>query len=111
MLPRDEGVAKGEILGKPHHGVVNGGVAVRVVFADDVADDAGAFLWCRRRIELQKPHRPEQAAVHRFQPVADVGKRARGDGGEGVDQIAFGQGGVEGGFEDGGVRLVAHAAL
>jgi len=32
-------------------------------FADDVADDAGAFLKCRARIEAQLPHGKQQPAV------------------------------------------------
>ena len=38
-----QGVAQGEVLGHAHHGVVDRGVAVGVILADDVADDAGAL--------------------------------------------------------------------
>ena len=51
-LPVDERVAEREILGEPDHRVVDRLVAVRVIFADHVADHARAFLVARRRIEL-----------------------------------------------------------
>ena len=43
-LALDQRIARGEILRHAHHGVVDRGVAVRMVFAHHVADDAGAFL-------------------------------------------------------------------
>ena len=43
-LSVDERVAHGKVLRHAHHGVVNGGVAVRVVFAQHVAHHAGALL-------------------------------------------------------------------
>jgi hypothetical protein len=43
-LPVHQRVAHGEFLGQAHQGVVHGGVAVRVVLADDVADHAGGLL-------------------------------------------------------------------
>ena len=43
-LPVDQRVALREILREAHQRVVDRLVAMRVVLADDVADDAGAFL-------------------------------------------------------------------
>ena len=54
-LAVDQRVALGEILGEAHQGVVDRLVAVRVELADDVADDAGALLERRTRIEPQQP--------------------------------------------------------
>src|SRR2546425_1199685 len=75
-------------------------VAMPMVFADRGADHARAFLVRSAGIEAQQPHRPEQPAVDRLQPVADVGERASGDGGERVDEITLGQGFVERGVDD-----------
>ena len=43
-LPVHQRIAYGEALGKANQGVVDGGIPVGVVFADDIADHAGAFL-------------------------------------------------------------------
>ena len=90
-LAVDERVAQREILGEADHRVVDRLVAVRMIFADHVADDAGAFLVAGGRIEPEQPHRPEQAAMDRLQPVAHVGQRAGGDRRQGIDEIALGQ--------------------
>jgi hypothetical protein len=79
-----------------------------MIFADHVADHARAFLVGAGRIELEQPHRPEQPAMHGFQPVADVGQRARGDRRQRVDEVALAQRGIEGRVDDGevgGIRL------
>jgi hypothetical protein len=52
---------------------------MRVIFADHVADHAGGFLERVGRVQLQLPHRPQQAAMDRLQPIAQIGERARGD--------------------------------
>ena len=57
-LPVDERIAKREILREADHRVIDGLVAVRMVFADDVADDARRFLVGAGGIEPQQPHRP-----------------------------------------------------
>ncbi len=78
-LAVDEAVPQGEVLGHPHHGVVDGAVAVRVVLAHDVADDA-----CRLLVGLAGGvallvHAKEHAAVYGLETVADVGQRAADD--------------------------------
>jgi hypothetical protein len=73
---------------------------MRVILADDIADNARRFLVGARGIELQLPHRPQQAAVHRLQPVAQIGQRARGDRRQRIDQIALGQRGIERRIDD-----------
>jgi hypothetical protein len=62
-----------------------------VIFADRVADHPGAFLVAGRRIEAEQPHRPEQAAMDRLQPVANIGQRPGSDRRQGVDEIALGK--------------------
>ena len=105
-LPVDQRVAKREILREADHGVVDRLVAVRVIFADDVADDTGAFLVGAGRVEAEEAHRPQQAAMDRFQAVADVRQRARGDRRQGIDEVSLRQSGVERGFDDGNLGAV-----
>ena len=57
-LPVDQRIAKGEILREADHRVIDARVAVRMIFADDIADDAGAFLVGAGRVEPEQPHRP-----------------------------------------------------
>ena len=91
-LAFDEGVAGGEILGEADHGVINRGIAMRVIFAHHIAHDAGAFLEAAGRVQLQLVHGPEHAAMHRLQPIAHIGQRAGGDGGHGIGEVALGEG-------------------
>ena len=76
-LAVDERVAQRERLRHPDERVVDRRVAVRVVVAHHVADDARGLA--RRPVRLQAGlvHRVEHAAVHRLQAVAHV-RAARG---------------------------------
>jgi len=86
-----ERIALRKILRQTHERVVNRLVAVRMVFADHVADDARALLETRSGIEFQLLHRPQEAAMHGLEAVAHVGQRARHDRGQRIGQIAFAQ--------------------
>ena len=87
-LPIDQRIAQAEGLRHAHHGIVDGGVAVRVVLAQHLADDARALLV--RLVVGQRqvvPHRVEDTAMDRLQPVAHVGQRARYDDAHRVVQV------------------------
>ena len=71
-LAVDEHLAHRERLGHPDDRVVDRGLAVRVVLADDVADDAGGFLVRPVPVVSELVHRVENAPVHRLQPVPHV---------------------------------------
>ena len=88
-LPLDERIARGEILREPHQRLVDRLVAVRMERAHHVADDLGAFLEGRARVEPEDVHAVEDAAMHRLQPVAGVGQRAAHDGRERIGEIAL----------------------
>ena len=88
-LPVDQRETRGEILREPHQRVVDRLVAVRMEIAHHVADDLGGFLQRGAGIEPQKPHPVQNAAVHRLEPVARIGKRAMHDGRERVGEIAL----------------------
>ena len=107
-LPVDERVAEREILREPDHCVVNALIAVRVVFADHVSDDAGALLVRAGGIEPQQPHRPQQPAMDRLQPVANVREGARGDRRKGVDEVPLGQCSIKRRLYDGGFGIRVH---
>ena len=65
-VPIDHRPAHGEVLRHAHKRVVHGGIAVRVIFAQAVADDAGALAvrLVGRRAEFH--HGIENAALHGF---------------------------------------------
>jgi len=49
---------------------------VRVVFTDHIADDTSRFLVSPVPVVVQLVHREQHPAMHRFQAIADIGKRA-----------------------------------
>ena len=86
-LPVDQRQAHGEVLRHAHQRVVDRLVAVRVVFAHHVADDARRLhVLLVGRVPLLV-HRVEDAPVHRLEAVARVGQRARHDHAHGVIEI------------------------
>ena len=86
-LAVDQRHAHGEILRHAHHRVVDRLVAVRMIFTDDVADDARRFdVLLVRRVPLLV-HRVQDAPVHRLQAVARIGQRARHDHAHGVIEV------------------------
>ena len=88
-MPVDDGVAEREVLRHADQGVVDRGVAVRVVLAEDVADDRRALAELGVRQQAQVvPHVEDDAALHRLEAVAHVGQGARGDDGQGVVEVA-----------------------
>ena len=99
-LPVHQRIAHRELLGQAHKGIVDGGIPVGVVLANDVADHAGALLEPGRRVQLELAHGEQEPPVHGLQAVAHVGKGARHDGGQGVRQIPLAKGVDEGGVAD-----------
>jgi hypothetical protein len=78
-LSVDQRHAQRPVLRHAHHGVIDRGVAMRVIFTHDVADDAGRFHVFAVPVETAFMHGIEDAAVHGFQPVAHVRKRPAHD--------------------------------
>ena len=60
-----------------------------VVFADHIANHAGAFLEARDRVELEQAHGIKDAPVHWFQPIAHIGQGAVHDGRQRIGEIAL----------------------
>jgi hypothetical protein len=71
-LPVDERVPHGEILRHANQRIVDRAVAVRVVLAQDVTDDAGALSVRTVPVHLLLVHRVENAPVNRFEAVPHV---------------------------------------
>ena len=86
-LAVDQGQAHGEVLRHAHHGVVDRGVAVRVILAHHVADDAGRLAVGAVPVHPFLVHREQDPAMHRLQPVAHVGQCAAHDHAHGVIEV------------------------
>ena len=86
-LAVDQRVAHAEILGHADQGVVDGRVAVRVVLAEDFADDLGALAGGPVEVQAHLVHAEEDAAMDGLQAVADIGQRAADDHAHGVVEI------------------------
>jgi len=88
-LSVDQQVAHRKFLRHAHDGVVHRRVAVRMVFADDIAHHTRRFLVGLVPIVAELAHGIQHAPMHRFQAVADIGQRAADDDAHGVIQIGF----------------------
>ena len=88
-LPVDQRQAHGEILRHAHQRVVDRLVAVRMIFADHVADDAGGFAVRLVPLVAVLVHRVEDAPMHGLEPVARIRQRARHDHAHGVIEVAL----------------------
>ena len=87
-LAVDERRAQRPILRHAHECIVDRLVAVRMVLADDLADDAGALHVLLVPVEPEFVHGVQDAPVHGLQSVAHVGQRAADDDAHGVIEIA-----------------------
>src|ERR1051325_10208383 len=72
-------IAHVEVLGHADQRVVHRRVAVRVIFAEDFADDLRAFAVGARGSQTQLIHAEKNAPVHGLQAIAHVGERAPDD--------------------------------
>ena len=80
-------VAQREVLGHAHDGVVGRRIAMGVVLADHVADDAGRFLVGLVVVVAHVVHGVQAAPVHRLEPVAHVRQGAADDDRHGVVHV------------------------
>ena len=86
-LAVDQGHAQRERLRHAHHGVVNGGIAVRMVLTHDVADNARRFAVGLVGGVAGLMHSEQDAPMHRLQPIAGIRQRARDDHAHGVIEV------------------------
>jgi hypothetical protein len=78
-LTENQRVAHRPVLREADERVVDGEIAVRMVLAHDLADDAGAFARSPIRIQPHLLHGVKNAAVNGLQSVANVGQGAADD--------------------------------
>ena len=87
-LPVNQRVAQAEGLRHTHHGVVDRGVAVGVVFAEHFTHDTGALLV---RLGVVQPqvmvYGIEDAPVYGLEPVAHIRQRTADDHAHGVIEV------------------------
>ena len=86
-LTENQRIAHAPGLRQAHERVIHSKVAVRMILAHDLADDAGALARGPVRLQPHLLHRKKYAAVHGFQAVADVGKGAADDHRHGIVEI------------------------
>ncbi len=75
-LPVHQHVTQGERLSHTNDGVIHGGIAMRMVFTDDVADDTRRFLVSAVPVVRQLVHGKQHAAMHGLQAIAYIRQRA-----------------------------------
>jgi hypothetical protein len=86
-LAVDQHVAQREILRHAHDGVVHRRIAVRVVFANHVADDARRLLVGLVPVVGKLVHGEKHAPMHGFQAIAHVRQRPADDHAHGVVEV------------------------
>ena len=79
-LPINQRIAHCKILRQTHQSVVNRLVTMRVIPANNIANNAGGFLKTLLGVKAQLPHGKQQAAMHGLQPVAHIRQGAVGNG-------------------------------
>ena len=79
--------AHGEILGHADQRIVDRRIAVRVVFAHDVADDSGRLAERPVVVVAALLHGVKNPAVDRLQAVANIGQRPADDHAHGVIEV------------------------
>ncbi len=88
-LPVDQRQPERKILRHAHQRVIDRQIAMRMIFAHDIADDARRFLVRLVGRKAVLIHRVEDAPVHRLQAVAHIGQSAAHDHAHRVIEVAF----------------------
>ena len=88
-LTVDQYITHGEVLRHADDGVVNGYIAVGVVFTDNVADDTRRFFIGGIPVVFQLVHRVQHAAVYRLETVADIRQGSTHNHAHGVIEVAL----------------------
>ena len=84
-----QGIAHVEFLSQAHQGIVYGHIAVRMIFADDVAYHAGALL-VRSTVGVgQLRLGVQNTPMHGFEAVTGVGDGSAYDNAEGIGKIGL----------------------
>jgi len=81
-------MADGEVLGQPNHCIVER-FSVGVVFAEDLTNSPGRLLVRPVGLKAKIAHGIKDAAVNRFQSVANIGKSPVYDDAHGVIDVGL----------------------
>jgi hypothetical protein len=86
-LAVDQRIAHVEILRHPDERIVNGRVAVGMVIPHDLAHDFGGLAIGPVGGQTHFVHAVQNTAMHRLEPVTDVGKRPANDHAHGIIEV------------------------
>ncbi len=89
-LPKRQRIAHVPPLRQADEGVVDRGVAVGMIFLEDLTDDARALLERAIGLQAHLVHRVEYAPVDRLEAVTHVGQRAADDNAHRIVQVGAG---------------------
>ena len=91
-LPVDQRIAHAKILRQAHQRVIDRLIAMGMDTCRSRRPPRWAdFLKPAPGLSRSSRMRVQHAAMHRLQPVAHIGQRALGDGGQRIGEIALGQ--------------------
>ncbi len=82
-------ITHGEVLGQTHHGIVNGGVTMGVVFTQNVTDTGGRLLKGLVGCQAGFIHGVKDPAVNGLQTVTHVRQGTAHNDGHGIFNIGF----------------------
>src|SRR5690606_9204451 len=82
-------ITQRKILRHAHDGFVDGGIAVRMVFTDDVAHDTGGLLVGLVPVVAEFAHREQHASMYGLQTITHVRQSASDDYAHGVIEIGL----------------------
>ena len=88
-LSVDQRITHVEVLRQAHQRGIDHRFSMRMVVAGRVSADFGALAVAPIGSEAEVVHRDKNAPLHRLQPVADVGQRARNDDAHCVVEIGL----------------------
>ena len=82
-------ITHGEILRHTHHGLINGGITVGVIFTHGIADDTGGFTIALVRVQIHFVHGIQDTTLNGLQAVAGIGQCTGNDHAHGIVDVAF----------------------
>ena len=78
-LAVNERIAQRKLLHHAYQGIVHGGIAVRVILAQNLAHDGRALLVVAVRLQSQTVHGEQDPPMNRLEAVPHIGKRPLND--------------------------------
>src|SRR3970282_1993691 len=94
-LAVDQRITVTEWLGHEHHGLVTGGIPVRMKFSEHIADGARRFLVLGGGVKAQFRHGIDNATLHGLKAIAEMRKGTAEDDVHGVVQVRLFSKGAE----------------